>query len=55
MVSCRKDKVELTLKQYDQQQISNYISANGLSGYLRDTVGGDTTGMYYKIISKDPS
>ena len=52
MVSCRKDKVELTLKQYDQQQISNYISANGLSGYLRDTVGGDTTGMYYKIISK---
>jgi FKBP-type peptidyl-prolyl cis-trans isomerase FkpA len=52
MVSCRKNTVDLTLKQYDQVQISNYITARGLSSYLKDTVGGDTTGMYYKIVSK---
>jgi len=52
MVSCRKDKVELDIKQYDQLQITNYMSSHGLTGYLRDTVGGDTTGIYYKIIGK---
>jgi FKBP-type peptidyl-prolyl cis-trans isomerase FkpA len=50
LMSCRKDKFEPTIKQYDQIQIQNYISANGLTGMIRDTVGGDTTGMYYKII-----
>ena len=50
LASCRKDKFEPTLKQYDQIQIQNYISANGLTGMIRDTIGGDTTGMYYKII-----
>ena len=52
MVACRKNTVDLTLKQYDQVQINNYISARGLTNYLKDTVGGDTTGMYYKIVSK---
>jgi len=29
----------------------NYISSIGLTGMIRDTIGGDTTGMYYKIIN----
>jgi len=50
LVSCRKDKNEPDIKQYDQQQIQNYISTNHITGMVRDTVGGDTTGLYYKII-----
>ncbi len=52
LFSCRKDKVELNIKQYDQQQIQNYIAANGITGMIRDTAGGDTTGIYYKIIQQ---
>jgi FKBP-type peptidyl-prolyl cis-trans isomerase FkpA len=52
IVSCRKDKVELDIKQYDQLQISNYMSSHSLTGYSKDTIGGDTTGMYYKVILK---
>ena len=48
--SCKKTSVNLTVKQFDQQQIQNYIAANGITGMVRDTVGGDTTGIYYKII-----
>jgi FKBP-type peptidyl-prolyl cis-trans isomerase FkpA len=48
--ACRKDSVDPTIKEYDEQQIQNYIAANGLTGFSRDTTGGDTTGMYYKII-----
>ncbi|WP_428328749.1 FKBP-type peptidyl-prolyl cis-trans isomerase [Mucilaginibacter sp.] len=49
--SCRKDKYEPTIKQFDQTQIENYISANGITGMKKDTSnGGDTTGIYYKII-----
>ncbi|WP_295669616.1 FKBP-type peptidyl-prolyl cis-trans isomerase [uncultured Mucilaginibacter sp.] len=51
MTSCRKDNNQLTIKQYDDIQINNYIAANGLTGFSRDTSGGDTTGIYYKIIS----
>jgi len=51
LASCRKDKIQQTIKQYDQTQITNYIAANGLSGFSRDTTGGDTTGIYYKIIN----
>jgi FKBP-type peptidyl-prolyl cis-trans isomerase FkpA len=50
-VSCRKSGTEPDIKQYDQQQILAYIAANGITNMQRDTVGGDTTGMYYKIIS----
>src|SRR5580692_5342487 len=49
--SCRKNGGDLNIKQYDQQQITNYIAANGLTGMIRDTSGGDTTGIYYKIIN----
>jgi FKBP-type peptidyl-prolyl cis-trans isomerase len=50
--SCRKDKIEQDIKQYDQTQIEQYISANGLTGVKRDTSDGDTTGIYYQIISQ---
>ncbi|MEO7214782.1 FKBP-type peptidyl-prolyl cis-trans isomerase [Mucilaginibacter sp.] len=49
--ACRKDTVDPTIKEYDETQIQNYIAANSLTGFIRDTVGGDTTGMYYKIIN----
>ena len=50
--SCRKDKIEQNIKQYDQAQIEAYIAANGLTGMKRDTTGGDTSGIYYQIISQ---
>lgn len=50
-MSCRKDKIQQSIKQYDQQQILNYIAAHNLTGFVRDTVGGDTTGIYYKILT----
>lgn len=53
LVSCRKNGVEPSIQQYDQTQIQNYISANGLTGKMvKDTSGGDTTGMYYQILNK---
>ncbi len=48
--SCRKDKLQLSIKQYDSVQIQNYIASRGLTGFLKDTTGGDTSGIYYKII-----
>jgi hypothetical protein len=51
LVSCRKDKIQLDIKQYDDQQIQNYIKANGLTDMIKDTSGGDTTGIYYKILN----
>jgi FKBP-type peptidyl-prolyl cis-trans isomerase FkpA len=46
LVSCRKDKYDPTINQYDEDQIKAYITANGISGMTRDT-----SGMYYKIIN----
>lgn len=51
IASCKKDKLQPTIKQYDQQQILNYIAAHGLTGMQRDTTGGDTTGIYYQILN----
>jgi FKBP-type peptidyl-prolyl cis-trans isomerase FkpA len=50
-LSCRKYDTLPDIKTYDQQQIQSYIATNGLTGMLRDTEGGDTTGTYYKIIT----
>ena len=50
LASCRKNDVNITIQQFDQQQIQNYIQQNGLSGMVQDTSGGDTTGIYYKIL-----
>ncbi len=49
--SCRKSSGEPDIKQYDQQQIQNYIAANGITGMQRDITNGDTTGIYYQIIT----
>jgi len=50
-VSCRKITNDPDIKQYDQQQIQSYIAANGLTGMVRDTTMGDTTGTYYQIMN----
>jgi FKBP-type peptidyl-prolyl cis-trans isomerase len=50
-VSCRKINNDPDIKQFDQQQIQSYIAANGLTGMVRDTTMGDTTGTYYQIIN----
>ena len=52
IMSCRKSGSMPNIKQYDDQQIQSYISANGITGMKRDTVGGDTTGIYYQIIQQ---
>jgi FKBP-type peptidyl-prolyl cis-trans isomerase FkpA len=52
LVSCRKKNTELNIRQYDDQQIQNYIASHGLTGVMvKDTSGGDTTGMYYEILT----
>ena len=55
LTACRKSGVDPTIKEFDEQQIQSYISANGLTGFNRDvpvadTTGSDTTGIYYKIL-----
>ena len=50
-VSCRKIANDPDIKQYDQQQIQNYIASNGLTSMVRDMTMGDTTGTYYQILS----
>lgn len=50
LISCRKTEIEKDIKQYDQEQIETYISANAITGMQRDLSGGDTTGIYYKVI-----
>jgi FKBP-type peptidyl-prolyl cis-trans isomerase len=52
LFSCTKDRVQPNIYQYDQQQIQNYIAANGLTQMIRDTTAHDSTGIYYQIISK---
>ena len=50
-LSCRKINNDPDIKQYDEQQIQNYIAANGLNSMVRDTTNGDTTGTYYQILT----
>lgn len=50
LVSCRKHDNQPNIQQYDEQQIQNYIATNGITGMQKDTTGGDTSGIYYKII-----
>jgi len=51
-VSCRKTGTEPNIHQYDNQQIQNYIKANGITGMQKDLVGGDTSGIYYEPLLK---
>ncbi|GAB3919740.1 hypothetical protein [Mucilaginibacter myungsuensis] len=53
MSSCRKDAdKDIDIRAYDEQQIQAYIKSNGLTGFARDLTGGDTSGIYYKIIKQ---
>jgi FKBP-type peptidyl-prolyl cis-trans isomerase FkpA len=46
LISCKKDKYDVTINQYDDDQIKAYMTTNNISGLTRDT-----SGMYYKIIT----
>jgi FKBP-type peptidyl-prolyl cis-trans isomerase FkpA len=48
--SCRKSSDNFTIKQFDDNSIQNYINANGLGSVMKHDAG-DTTGIYYQIIS----
>jgi FKBP-type peptidyl-prolyl cis-trans isomerase len=52
LISCRKTNNDPNIKQYDDIQIQNYIKNNGLTGMKRDTSHGDTSGIYYEILSQ---
>jgi FKBP-type peptidyl-prolyl cis-trans isomerase FkpA len=46
LISCKKDKYDFTINEYDDDQITAYMNSNGISGLTRDT-----SGMYYKILT----
>jgi FKBP-type peptidyl-prolyl cis-trans isomerase FkpA len=50
-ISCRKSNQQ-NITQYDAQQIQEYIAANNLTGFTADPTGGDTSGIYYKILQQ---
>lgn len=50
LLSCRKTGTDITIKQFDDDQIQNYIKANNLT-MTRYTGNGDTTGIYYQVIT----
>lgn len=50
LVSCRKDKIEQNIYQYDESQIQSYINTNGITGMQKDASPLDSAGIYYKII-----
>lgn len=51
LCSCRKDGNDIGIKEYDQQQIDAYIKSSGLTNMKRDLTDGDTTGIYYEILT----
>jgi len=50
LISCRKSTTPPNIEQVDNTTIQAYIATNGLVGMKRDTVGGDTSGIYYQVI-----
>ncbi|PAW95282.1 hypothetical protein CKK33_17960 [Mucilaginibacter sp. MD40] len=53
--ACKKnDQNQPDIKQYDDQQIQNYMTANGLTGFTKDTttLSDGNSGIYYKIIGQ---
>ncbi|WP_184550507.1 FKBP-type peptidyl-prolyl cis-trans isomerase [Mucilaginibacter sp. FT3.2] len=52
LLSCHKTANDPNITQFDETNIQNYIKANGLTGMKRDTTDGDTTGIYYQILSQ---
>lgn len=52
LFSCKKSSDNITIKQFDENSIQKYMADNGLTSVMkRDTTGGDTTGIYYQIIT----
>jgi FKBP-type peptidyl-prolyl cis-trans isomerase FkpA len=51
ITGCKKDGNNINIKQHDDDQIQAYIKNNGLTGMQRDTSNGDTSGIYYQIIT----
>jgi FKBP-type peptidyl-prolyl cis-trans isomerase FkpA len=53
LTACKKSDSQPDIRAYDQEQIKNYIAANGLTDFTEDTTpdGSGTTGIHYKIIS----
>ncbi len=52
LLSCHKTANDPNITQYDNSNIQAYIKANNLTGMVRDTTGGDTSGIYYQILSQ---
>jgi len=50
LMACRKSGTDIDIKQFDEQEIQNYIKTHNLTGFARDA--GDTTGIYYKTLSQ---
>ncbi|MVN90335.1 FKBP-type peptidyl-prolyl cis-trans isomerase [Mucilaginibacter aquatilis] len=50
--ACRKERNDIDIKAYDQQQIEGYLKSNNLTNMKRDLTDGDTTGIYYEILSQ---
>jgi FKBP-type peptidyl-prolyl cis-trans isomerase FkpA len=52
LLSCRKSGNDISIKQFDDNQVQNYIKNNNLSSVMIPYTGdGDTTGIYYQIIT----
>ena len=53
LTACKKTQDQPDIRAYDQDQIQQYLTANGLTGFSEDTTpeGTGTTGIHYKIIS----
>lgn len=54
LTACKKnDNNQPDIKQYDDQQIQQYMSANSLTDFTKDetVIGDGATGIYYKIIN----
>ncbi|EHQ26334.1 FKBP-type peptidyl-prolyl cis-trans isomerase [Mucilaginibacter paludis] len=52
LLSCRKNSDNFTIKEFDADQIKTYIKQNNLTGMNPVLSGGDTTGIYYQIITQ---
>jgi FKBP-type peptidyl-prolyl cis-trans isomerase FkpA len=52
LLSCRKNDTDPNIAQFDDNNIQAYIKANGLTSMVRDDTPGDTTGIYYQILSQ---
>jgi len=50
LFACKRHELDPNISTVDNQAILNYISVHNITGMKRDTVGGDTSGIYYQVI-----